>query len=278
VSPDDPRHGTYAGTLAHNRGGTPKCLPCVLAGRRYVKAAKMRLDKGVRNRIPLGQRAYDILTNVGPTPVAEATGLWRNNLYRAQRGGPGQVVLRSTRDAILRVQAPTAIGTQRRVRALAAHGHTLAAIGAASGVHPEWLARMSRADTPPRVTQRLAEGIAAAYDQLRDTDPPEDRQTTRRRSTSARRGWLPPQVWDDIDDPAEDPLAVDDPDYLDPVLIDRIIDGDYNLLAHVPATDDARTELCRRWWESGRSLNDLEKRGAFRVLSYFRVRDQAVSA
>lgn len=274
IGPNDPRHGTHAGALAHRRGGPAMCLPCELAARRYIKATKMRLDKGIRNRIPLGQRAWDILTNVGPTQVAEGTGLWRNNLYRMQRRGPDQVVLRSTRDAILRVQAPTAVGTQRRIQGLAAQGHTLTTISAASGVHFDRLAVIARRDTPPeRVRPHVASGVATACEQLHGVEPPAGRETTRRRSTAAARGWLLLDVWDDIDDPNEDPRAEGDPDWLDPVLLDRILDGDYALLKHVPATDAARTELCHRWWVSGRAITQLEKLGRFRVNTYFHVRD-----
>ena len=163
MSPDDPRHGTYAGALAHRRDGSTACLPCFLAARRYVKAAKMRLEKGIRNRVPLGQRAHDVLTHVGCTTVAEATGLWRNNLYRAHRGGPEQIVLRTTRDAILRVSGPTPTGIQRRVQALAALGYTLKVIAEASGTHAEGLARMSRKSPAPiRVQPRVMAGIVAA--------------------------------------------------------------------------------------------------------------------
>jgi hypothetical protein len=280
VSPDDPRHGTYAGALAHNRAKDPHCLPCRIVQRRYVKAAKMRLENGVRNRVPLGQRAYDILTTVGCTPVAAQTGLWRNNLYRAVKNGPDGHVLRSTRDAILRSEGPTPVGILRRIQALAAIGHTFEVVAAAAGVHAERLARMTRDPEPPttRLRPRLVAGIVAAYDLLHATPAEDDRYTARRRSQAAARGWLPPEVWDDIDDPAEDPMAEGDPDWLDPVLLERILDGDYDLLARVPASDDARTELCRRWWESGRSLNQLEKLGGFRVCAYFRATDQAVSA
>lgn len=275
MSPDDPRHGKYAGALAHNRAKEDLCLPCRVAQRRYVKAAKMRLDKGVRNRVPLGQRAYDILTTVGCTPVAAKTGLWRNNLYRAIRNGPDGHVLRTTRDAILRSGGPTPVGVVRRIQALAAIGHTIEVIAEAAGVHPEGLARMTRAPTPPttRLRARVVTGVVDAYDLLHATPAADDRYSARRRSTAAARGWLPPDVWDDIDDPAENPLAEGDPDWLDPVLLERILDGDYALLAHVPVTDDARTEVCRRWWESGRTLADLNRRTGWATNRYFRARD-----
>lgn len=280
MTPEDPRHGTYGGALAHTRAKDPHCLPCRIAQRRYMKAAKMRLDKGVRNRVPLGQRAYDILTNVGCTPVAAQTGLWRNNLYRAVRNGPDGHVLRTTRDAILRSDGPTPVGIVRRIQALAAIGHTLEVVAEAAGVHAERLARMTRDPEPPttRLRPRLVAGVVAAYDLLHATPAEGDRYTARRRSQAAARGWLPPEVWDDIDDPAEDPRAEGDPDYLDPVLVERILDGDYALLEHLPATTTARTEIARRWYESGRSLNDLEQLGGFRVCTYFRARDHQESA
>lgn len=247
MSPEDPRHGTYAGALAHRRSGVPACLPCQLAARRTVKAAKMRLDKGIRNRIPLGQRAYDILTNVGPTPVAEATGLWRNNLYRAQRRGPDALVLRTTRDAILAVSGPTPVGVQRRLQALAAVGHTMDAIAQAAGVHFERLARISRAAEPPaRVTPRVARAVAAAYEQLQATAPAPGRETTRRRTLSEQRGWLPPHVWDDIDDGTEDPLAEIADDYVDEAVVLRLIAGD-----RVPSTRAEKVEAMRRWLDAG---------------------------
>lgn len=253
IALDDPRHGTHAGALAHRRGGPDMCLPCEVAVRRYVKATKVRLERGVRNRIPLGQRAWDILTNVGPTPVAEATGLWRNNLYRMQRRGPEQIVLRSTRDAILRVQAPTAVGIQRRIRALAVAGHTMKAISAESGVHADRLAVLARRATPPeRVRPHVAAGVAAAYDQLHDVAPPRGREATRRRTTATARGWFPTDVWDDIDDPAEDPLAVIDADYVDEVVVERLLAG-----VRLPSNRAEKVEAMRRWIAGGGTQRSL---------------------
>jgi hypothetical protein len=252
MMPDDPRHGTYAGTLAHRRDKSDACLPCQLAGRRYVKTVKMRLDRGIRNRVPLGQRAWDILTHVGPTPVAEQTGLWRNNLYRAQRRGPDAVVLRATRDAILRVQGPTAAGVQRRIRALTTLGHTIEVIAAASGVHRDRIAVIARSDQAPNVRARAAQGVAAAYDALRDHEAPRTRETVRRRTVSERRGWLPPSAWDDIDDPTEDPLATIDPDYVDEVVVERLMAG-----LRMPSTKAEKFEAMRRWLASGRSQRSL---------------------
>jgi DNA-binding phage protein len=275
MTPEDPRHGTHAGALAHRRDGSSMCLPCRTAVRRYVKAAKVRLNNGVRNRVPLGQRAWKILNNVGCTPVAEKTGLWRNNLYRARRRGPDALVLRSTRDAILRAAGPTPIGVQRRVRALTALGHTIEAIAAAAGVHREGLGRMSRSPQPTTMMRpHMVAGVVAAYELLRDAPAPDDRYAARRRSTSKARGWLPPDVWDDIDDPHEDPLAEPDPDYLDPILVERIIAGDFALLAFVPDGDTARREVCRAWWQSGRSLADLGRRTGWQPNRYFKVREQ----
>ena len=218
--------------------------------------------------VPLGQRAHDVLTHVGCTTVAEATGLWRNNLYRAHRGGPEQIVLRTTRDAILRVSGPTPTGIQRRVQALAALGYTLKVIAEASGTHAEGLARMSRKSPAPiRVQPRVMAGIVAAYDELHATVPPRTRETTRRRYVAEQRGWLPPSVWDDIDDPNEDPMVGALPAAGTPRTAEQ-------RLAAEEAERAARIEDA--WWlaESGEGIENVARRfgltvdGLARFLKY----------
>lgn len=216
---DDPRHGTYAGALAHYRSGVPTCEPCATAARRHTKLAKIRLDRGIRNRIPLGQAAWTILTNVGCTIMARETGLCRNNLYRAQRAGADTLVLRSTRDAILTARQPfTPIGIQRRLRALAAIGYTMQDVADVAEVHREPLTRIVRRDRPPLVVKTtFALGIAAAYDQLHMIPLNRPRYSTRQRATAARRGWAPPIAWDEgaIDDPNAKPeLGADTFDFV----------------------------------------------------------------
>jgi hypothetical protein len=118
---------------------------------------------------------------------------------------------------------PTAAGTRRRLRALAACGWPLAEIAARLGTTPDVVRKMR--DTPitgrgasaARVSlyARLweaAPAVAALYDQLWDKPPPRD--TPAQRSAAARtsqaaaaRGWPPPLGWDD--DPG--PHGIDNP-------------------------------------------------------------------
>lgn len=195
---DDPRHGTYAGALAHHRLNFPMCGSCILAQRRHHKRAKMRLAHGVKNRIPLGDAAWKILTDSGCTRVAQMTGLNRNNLYRAQRGGPDIMVLRSTRDAILRVQPPTAVGIQRRLQALTHIGYSMAEVAAIAGCHFEPLLRIRRGSSPQVVKTHIAVGVVAAYDQL-CMIPKVGRHATVQRNRALRNEWRSPLAWESID-------------------------------------------------------------------------------
>lgn len=38
MTPDDPRHGTYAGALAHRSEGSDQCEPCRIARNAYMRA------------------------------------------------------------------------------------------------------------------------------------------------------------------------------------------------------------------------------------------------
>lgn len=63
MSPDDPRHGTIAGYIAHGRTRTPTCDPCRRAKMRYEKA---RLVTGPRKVSALGtQRRLQALRALG---------------------------------------------------------------------------------------------------------------------------------------------------------------------------------------------------------------------
>lgn len=252
MSPDDPRHGTYAGAQAHRADKSDVCLPCRTALRRFSKATSLRLHQGVRNRIPLGKRAHAVLVNMSCTQVGAMTGLERNHLYRLQKRGPNAQVMRATRDAILRVQAPTNVGLQRRLRALAMLGYPFEAIASEAGCNTAHLARAARVATPVLMRPPMVAAIVDVYDRLHDTVPPNTRPTVRRRTMAARLGWLPPQVWDDIDDPNEDPLAQSRDDYVDEVVVERLMAG-----VRMPSTRAEKIEAMSRWLAAGHSQRSL---------------------
>lgn len=152
-------------------------------------------------------------------------------------------------------------GSRRRVEALAAIGWPKAIIARACGWHETNLVRLTQ---QAMITTRMADRIAAVYDDLHMTPGPSRRAKIR----AARKGYLPPLAWDDIDDPNEQPdLTQDhfpDPESIDPVVIERILAGDWKL----PANRAERGEVCRRWTGS---QNDLARYTGWKVERYYRV-------
>jgi hypothetical protein len=105
---------------------------------------------------------------------------------------------------------PTVVGTQRRLRALAARSWSPQAIEQETGIPAQLIRREldGRGDLAPN----LAGAVAAAYDRLWDRQPPAvtraDRDAAAEITARAvRGGWAPPMAWDDdlIDLPAARP-------------------------------------------------------------------------
>lgn len=111
----------------------------------------------------------------------------------------------ATEAAVMAVPIPTlggpghvnAIGSRRRIQALAAIGWTQRHIAEQSGIDPRALNRILWARA--RVTGDTAAAIAGTYEALWDKPGPNERV----RADAARRDWSPPMAWDDgdIDDP-----------------------------------------------------------------------------
>ena len=94
----------------------------------------------------------------------------------------------------LGTQVIPARGTLRRLQALQAIGWTLQAIGEKCGMT---LTTVSKLADPAhdRVTRRTAERIDRAYREMALTPGPSDRG----RGLSAKKGYIPPIAWNDID-------------------------------------------------------------------------------
>ncbi|MDG4798962.1 hypothetical protein [Micromonospora sp. WMMD980] len=98
-----------------------------------------------------------------------------------------------------------ATGTIRRIRALAAIGHTLTAIAEGIGWTLQNLSHLAHSDAGPRgrhVEVRTAQAVAGLYDSWSMTVPT-GWVCDRARRRAAELGWPPPLAWDDdqIDDP-----------------------------------------------------------------------------
>lgn len=200
MSPDDPRHGTYAGALAHYKDGTDYCEPCREAKRIWNKRKDVRLGKGIRNRVTLGRKAWEKLGTYEPTVMAAASGLNAGMLVEIRKAGPDVPVLRSTRDRILAARPThTAIGIQRRLRALVAIGYSATDLGLELGRHHQSLRNVLNRSKVNFIQHDYALEILAMYARLEHT--PSDRPiiADRMRRQARTRGWHAPLAWDDID-------------------------------------------------------------------------------
>jgi hypothetical protein len=141
--------------------------------------------------------------------------------------------------------------THRRIQALIAIGWTYRRINAEAG----WATTHPGGNAHNVMRQRAvhidtAAKIDAVYERLHMVIPTGP-YVARQRRIAATKGWLVPLAWEDIDAgvAATPDTTVD----LDPVVVERILAGDWRLSANRAE----RAEVMRRW--SG-SLNELERR------------------
>lgn len=154
--------------------------------------------------------------NVGTRRIAELTGLTPVTI-RVILNKDQQRVHPNTAARILAVPVPdvphhdsvadatlvSALGTQRRLQALVALGHTQEHICAELGVAPNAFARIIARQN--LVTAAYARRVAAVYEQMHMTPGTSGKSTRRAR----RLGWAAPLAWDDntIDDPDARPYV-----------------------------------------------------------------------
>lgn len=94
------------------------------------------------------------------------------------------------------------LGTQRRLRALAALGWSWQSLAEQAGMEKRCLQRLATGERP-RVQPSTHDRIVALYERLSMTVGP----SSATRGYAQRHGWMPPLAWDDdeIDDPAASP-------------------------------------------------------------------------
>lgn len=153
-----------------------------------------------------------------------------------------------------------ATGTRRRIQALIALGYSGEMIAQARG-SGDW-DEIRQFRTRPRVKATTAAEIADVYARLSATTPVgtthRERQIISRTQNWARKnGWLPPIWWDDIDNPDETP-SMHETSAPDPVVVDRILAGDW----HLKANRSERLEVLARWVGSD---GELERRTGWNV-------------
>lgn len=177
------------------------------------------------------QKHIDLLISQGMSysQIATAAGV----AERTVRGVRKRSTLRGmTAAAILAVQPQPRparadlvpnIGTMRRVQALVALGWSLTELGARSGmpVQQVWDLAHGR---KPQIKATTRGRIDDLFEQLSATPG-----TSRRaRACAAKRGWLPPLAWDDIDalDCRAEPVESEaEGDVVDEVAVERALAG-----------------------------------------------------
>ena len=201
---DDPRHGTYAGYIAHRNEGSDKCAPCRLAERRYRK--RYELNKGA-TMTRLGEAAHAVILRSETMALARETGVSSSGIRRLKRGGPDTRVRAETRAAIEAAATVSLLGARRRLQALAVLGWSLPEIAKLAGIHQHNLGEIRNGNRKHYCRAGVADRIAAAYDELHMRLPEPGRGPTWTRQYAARHGWVPPLAWDDIDNPDEKPAG-----------------------------------------------------------------------
>lgn len=227
------------------------CAPCRVEMRRKVKLRRAGVA-AVQDQRQAALRRIQQWIGAGYTIglIAQATGIRKATLQRQMDGTRGAI----SHSTAGRIMAATGLdfdgggfvpstGTHRRLRALTCMGWSMPAVAARCEVRESTLHALR--DPAHRFTRPLyAKAVAAVYDELSTQRGPSQYAATR----ALRRGWLPPQVWDDIDDPDENPLAETDEDVVDEVAVLRAMAGDRVLI-----TRAERTEALRRLAQQGRS-------------------------
>lgn len=158
-------------------------------------------------------------------------------------------------------------GTRRRIQALVAIGWSQAEqarrVNRQASTYGTFL-------TVEQVTAGTARTVADLFDRLAGTPAPPGYSATRARATAQRKGWVPPQAWDDdtIDNPDAEPDlgAATDP-LPDPVAVERATTGG---LTWGQLNDAERTQAVQRLNDSGLSLNATCLRLAVSTRQYHR--------
>lgn len=199
--------------------------------RRARQRAYGILEPGFLPAKPVYDHVVELMRETGASRarVAAKAGVARSTVDRLMRTEGAGLMYRDSAKALLGVLRVTpstvsAVGTTRRLQALAASGFSVPAICQAAGIRPSYLWDMHqlRRGLRTRLSWAMAERIRRVYEQLWDDSG--DSAVSRR--TAQRQGWLPPEAWadGDIDNPDAEPYASAE-ETVDLVLVNRVKAG-----------------------------------------------------
>ena len=169
-------------------------------------------------------------------------------------------------------RAVPALGAKRRLQALMALGWSSTEIATAANLpdrnHVFRILNGQKGKPTTWLERSTYEWVCDVYERLCMTLPTSP-YANRVKTQARARGCLPPLVWDDIDDPDEQPVdgSLSTTEIAaDPVVVERILAGEWSL-ASTPAE---RAEVCRRWVARGRSTYELTQITGWRIERYYR--------
>jgi hypothetical protein len=256
-----------------------RCIPCkadhsARENKRYREKAYGRFDSGLVDAEPVREHMMMLAEfGMGYKRVAKVAGIGttaaRTIIWGRQDPGPrnGEMqkrVSRQTAAALLAVRPDIenlargaripARSTHRRLQALVSIGWSQSKLGTQLGVDPGNFYALMQSD---QVTVRRHLQVANLFEALWDVLPPrEDWRDkiaySRSKGYAAKRRWLPPLAWDDIDTDVEPPV----PDT-------------------VGGIDDARVELAAAGDQV--RLTPAERRAAVTILHANRMSDGAIA-
>jgi len=163
-----------------------------------------------------------------------------------------------------------ALGTHRRIQALAVMGWSVAAQAKRMHRSREYLLKTLNKDL---VFLSTAEAVEAVYADLSMVVPAG--HTLRTRNWAKAQGWFPPLAWDDIDDPDERPTSGRDrcgPSWndVDDARIARILGGEWRMKCTI-----AEKRLIVGGWT--RSFKELEALTGWKPERYYTVDEDVAS-
>lgn len=216
-----PPHGTYARYYGrpHTSVEGCRCEACTTESRRYYKRRDYLARTGRPLTVDAGPARKHLkalfAAGAGWTQIAAASGHSTSVIHGVITGQRREIRRRTEQDFLsvrLDQVLPadryvSALGSIRRVRALAAIGHGAPDIAAAIGMG-ESLTSALLSERFQRVRVRTHSAIAAGFTRLAMTPGGNRRIVNRAR----REGWAPPLAWDgDMDDPDAAPVVLEEP-------------------------------------------------------------------
>lgn len=223
TTPTRPLHTTIRhGMASCARYGCarPECRAAQKRARQQLRALAIQGIPATVDATTATTHAQQLVTAGMPAAdIAARSGISISTVF-SLTAGRSKRIHRDTEAAILALPKPTgnyrptgegiidATGAMRRLQALTACGFTLPVLAAATCLTTETIGSLrSGRRHKVRISHNLS--ITAVYSRLWNADPvaagahPEGAAKARTHAT--KKGWAPPAVWDNIDDPNEQP-------------------------------------------------------------------------